>query len=297
MDIYIDFLGIKLDPFGDHARNKAIEHHNKELGRYHELGALVTRSCQDLFKYRNEDVRAVLEECDRYVSHLKNAPHEFEKTVAALRIELQNFDQSQAELNAAVQDVNWTKLGATAGGVAVGAGIVTFAPTAAMAIATTFGTASTGAAISTLTGAAATNAALAWLGGGALVAGGGGMAAGNALLALAGPVGWAIGGAFIVGGLIHSGAKNGEITKKAYAEAEKIMEQNKSLERKASEVGDLLAHTRRHNEGISELVSWMWSNAPKNYLDFNQEQRQNLKSLMTNANSLSALINRRLNAD
>ncbi len=43
-----------------------------------------------------------------------------------------------------------------------------FGPAAAMAIATTFGTASTGTAIAdTLFGAAATNAALAWLGGGA----------------------------------------------------------------------------------------------------------------------------------
>lgn len=63
-----------------------------------------------------------------------------------------------------------------------------------MAIATTLGTASTGTAISALSGAAATNAALAWLGGGALATGGGGVAAGEAFLALAGPVGWAIGG-------------------------------------------------------------------------------------------------------
>ena len=35
--------------------------------------------------------------------------------------------------------------------------------------------------------------------GGALAAGGGGMAAGNALLALAGPVGWGVGGAVLVG--------------------------------------------------------------------------------------------------
>ena len=62
-----------------------------------------------------------------------------------------------------------------------------------MGIATTFGVASTGTAISALSGAAATNAALAWLGGGALAVGGGGMAAGNAFLALAGPVGCAIG--------------------------------------------------------------------------------------------------------
>ena len=54
--------------------------------------------------------------------------------------------------------------------------------TAAMSLATTFGTASTGTAISSLSGVAATNAATAWLGGGALAAGGGGMAAGTVVL-------------------------------------------------------------------------------------------------------------------
>lgn len=75
-------------------------------------------------------------------------------------------------------------------GVTAGAALASVAPTAAMWVATTFGTASTGTAISTLSGAAASQAALAWLGGGAIAAGGGGTAVGGALLALAGPVGW-----------------------------------------------------------------------------------------------------------
>lgn len=79
--------------------------------------------------------------------------------------------------------------GTAAAGVAVGAGVAAFAPTAALAIATTFGTASTGTAIATLSGAAAIIPPR-QLGGGALAAGGGGMSAGSALLALAGPVGW-----------------------------------------------------------------------------------------------------------
>ena len=74
-----------------------------------------------------------------------------------------------------------------------------------------YGVASTGTAISALSGAAATNAALAWLGGGALAAGGGGMAAGEALLAMAGPVGWAIAGVALAGSgallLKHRGEK------------------------------------------------------------------------------------------
>lgn len=82
------------------------------------------------------------------------------------------------------------------------------APTAAMWVATTFGTASTGTAISALSGAAATNAALAWLGGGALAAGGGGMAAGQALLALAGPVGWGLAGVSIFTSVLLFWRKN-----------------------------------------------------------------------------------------
>lgn len=57
----------------------------------------------------------------------------------------------------------------------------------AMAIAVTYGTASTGVAISSLSGAAATNAAAAWLGGGSIAGGGAGIAgAGGSVLVTGG---------------------------------------------------------------------------------------------------------------
>src|SRR5699024_4882794 len=89
-----------------------------------------------------------------------------------------------------------TKKGAEIGALGIGTGLAVRAlgPSVAMGIATTFGVDSTGTAISALTGAAAKSAALAWLGDGALTAGGGGMIAGKALLALTGPVGWAVAG-------------------------------------------------------------------------------------------------------
>ena len=86
-------------------------------------------------------------------------------------------DFVQKELQSAKKSL----VGAGAG-VTSGIAVASFAPSAAMWIATTFGTASTGTAISALSGAAATKAALAWLGGGALSSGGGGMAAGSAFL-------------------------------------------------------------------------------------------------------------------
>ena len=103
--------------------------------------------------------------------------------------------KNQAEIIAEQYD---TAIKTSVKGAAVGAGagvaIATMGPQAAMGVVTAFGVASTGVQISTLTGAAATNAALALLGGGTLAAGGGGVAAGEALLALAGPIGWSIAG-------------------------------------------------------------------------------------------------------
>lgn len=104
-----------------------------------------------------------------------------------------------------------TKKGAGIGALGTGAGLAVgvLGSNVAMGIATTFGVASTGTAISALTGAAAKSAALAWLGGGALTAGGGGMIAGKALLALTGPVGWAVAGiALLSGGGLFLKARN-----------------------------------------------------------------------------------------
>lgn len=135
---------------------------------------------------RSGDLLAFVE---TLVNSIANTPKDFQQTFEEIRIERENFTAAEQyakeELAAARQSAM-----SSAGGIAAGAAVASMAPTAAMWIATTFGTASTGAAISTLSGAAASQAALAWLGGGALAAGGSGVAGGSALLALAGPVGW-----------------------------------------------------------------------------------------------------------
>ena len=126
--------------------------------------------------------------------------------LAEVRIEWKNqVDKIEKDFQLA------TKKGAGIGALGTGAGLAVGAlgPSVAMGIATTFGVASTGTAISALTGAAAKSAALAWLGGGALTAGGGGMIAGKALLALTGPVGWAVAGiALLSGGGLFLKARN-----------------------------------------------------------------------------------------
>lgn len=117
----------------------------------------------------------VIKKVEAYINTLANTPKEFAKSIEQVRINLASF-KALSEISYDEKAMIKLAGGGAAAGVAAGVATAALAPTAAMAIATTFGTASTGAAISGLTGAAATNAALAWLGGGALAAGGSGMA-------------------------------------------------------------------------------------------------------------------------
>jgi len=134
---------------------------------------------------------------------IRNVPSEKRLEYEKLKEIRLNWKQQAQTIEANYKRAVAQDAGKGAAGVGAGVAVVALAPTDAMGIATTFGVASTGTAISALSGAAATNAALAWLGGGALAAGGGGMAAGSALLALAGPIGWAIaGGSMLISGLL-----------------------------------------------------------------------------------------------
>ncbi|MEX6312714.1 hypothetical protein AB6G19_01970 [Providencia manganoxydans] len=158
---------------------------------------------------------------EAFINRLANTPKEFDKSWSELKAEIAEFDNVVEKLEEEYRASHVGK-GTAAAGAVVGAGVAAFAPTAALAVATTFGTASTGTAIATLSGAAATNAALAWLGGGALAAGGGGMSAGSALLALSGPIGWGIGAVGIAGGTLLARRKNGKIIEEAQREERNI---------------------------------------------------------------------------
>lgn len=152
-----------------------------------------------------------------YINILANNLKQFDKTFSEYRAEFQTFNEIIVAIEKEAAKVN-TRAGT---GAAAGVGVAAFAPSAAMVIATTFGTASTGTAISTLSGVAATNAALAWIGGGALVTGSGGMVAGEAFLALAGPVGWAIGGTALMAAGLFARSRNRAIAEGAAAETKK----------------------------------------------------------------------------
>lgn len=244
----------------------------------------------ELYSVRKSAVKEI-ERIEMYINMLANSPKEFAKDVANVKLEIKDFKKA-VEIEEESTIGNIKGAGTAVAGTVAGGLIASLGPSAAMAIATTFGTASTGTAISALTGAAATNAALAWLGGGSLVAGGGGMAAGNAFLALAGPVGWGIAGVLIIGGSTFASWKN----KKAAEEAEKvsieIAEKVSILLPKLREMSRLVENTKELKKSLD--LSLIVNTYPNDYKKFSEEQKTILTALINNTKSMGQLINKRI---
>lgn len=179
-------------------------------------------------------------------------------------------------------------------GFAAGAAVASVAPTAAMWVATTFGTASTGTAISALSGAAASNAALAWLGGGALAAGRGGTAAGGALLALASPIGWTVAGATLLASIaLFAKKKFDNLAAKQEALAA-VKRNSASVKSDDVQIDDLLQKTTTLRV---ELVNCYGEALPHFGADFrslSDSQQKRLGVLVNNTKSCAALLSRRI---
>ena len=107
----------------------------------------------------NTESNNLINKTEELFSKVANKPKVFDKTFAQYKAEFKEFQSVLDDIHQQSIDVNIKAGGSAGAGVAAGVGVASFAPTAAMAIATTFGTASTGTAISALSGAAATNAA------------------------------------------------------------------------------------------------------------------------------------------
>lgn len=206
----------------------------------------------ELFEIRKSSAM-ILNQIDNFVNSIAQTPKEYNVILEKVNIKMKYFN---SVVNLRNESELVTKIGGgTAGaGVLAGAGVAALGPSAAMAIATTFGTASTGTAIASLSGAAATNAALAWLGGGALATSGGGMAAGSAFLALAGPVGWAIGGASIIGGALFASSKNKKIAEEAEANVYKIKEQINYIVKTKTEIIATKRLTEEHSISLKNQL-------------------------------------------
>lgn len=276
--------------FGFTARKRAIKRLKKAHKRYEKTAARTISRAEALHTARVEVADVLIGDVEGYINTLANSPKSFDQSVGALSVAARDFNQVVEGIK--VESSGAAVKGGVAGGASLGAGaaVAAFGPGAAMAVATTFGTASTGTAISALSGAAATNAALAWLGGGALTAGGAGMAGGKAFLALAGPIGWGLGALALTGTAFWMRSKNKKLAKKALKHTRKIKKQTQALELSMTAIVGLHDATTRHAEGVAALLTHLKATAPGDYAGFSKAQKEALGQLINHIRSLSELL-------
>ena len=226
---------------------------------------------------------------EKIVNSIANRPKNFDTEFEEISMNRKHFIDSCEFAERELQETRNAATGAGAG-LAAGASVAFMAPTAAMWIATTFGTASTGAAISTLSGAAATNAALAWLGGGALATGGGGIAAGNAFLALAGPIGWSIAGATLLSSILIFTTKKTKLNKQKNEEILALKDNIELVREMDAQIHVILTETEKIREGLNDLVVKVMPLYNADYMTIDDEQKQLLGALVNNTKALSAMF-------
>ena len=266
-------------------KKTAIQNLEKANNKYVIIFKKTIDGMTRLFQSRQRAVRQIMS-IEAYINVLANKPRDYNRKIGDVKIRYVEFNDRIEEikrLDEKETDVNRERGIGT--GVLVGAGSAAFAPSAAMAVAMTFGTASTGTAIASLSGVAATNAALAWLGGGTLAIGGAGMVGGQVLLTMAGPVGWAIGGVSVAGGLLMKLLVNKDISEKAEAATKTIIRETERIQEIEVKVGAWNKETiKLTNELAKKLTE---EKKKKDYSLYTEDEKHELIILMNMTELLS----------
>ena len=265
----------------DKELGKAIESYNASYTSMNDTGVQLY-----IERMRSLDI---LNNIEQLINSIANHPKTFDADFCEMKTQKQKFNDTcefaKEQLIAAKKSAE----GAGAG-IAAGAVVACMAPSTAIWIATTFGTASTGVAISTLSGAAASNAALAWLGGGALAMGGDGVAGGGALLALAGPIGWGIAGATILTAIVLFASKKDKLNKRKNEEIISIKTNTKSIKETNAILSVLLDKTGSLRKKINELYLECIPTFGQSFNCLSENQQTQLEVLVNNAKALAALL-------
>lgn len=152
-----------------------------------------------------------IKQVERYIIALANKPRDYETKMGEIQMRYIEFETSYGKIQKDTGQVSNVGMAGTLGGAA----IALMGQETMMAVAMTFGTASTGTAIASLSGAAATNAALSWLAGGSLATGGAGAIVGQTMPRLLGPIGLLISGVSLTASLMQINKSNKEIAENA----------------------------------------------------------------------------------
>lgn len=266
--------------FSDEAKNEFVR--LKKI--YEARGEDIIYKVQSLYKERKEAVK-LIQEVNIYVSSLNHCPESIKNLVAEAYKNTEKFRQvvdweNEGIFNKANKSKITDETIAMIGGEKIGTAVEKMGPSVAMALVSTIGVASTGSSISTIGGISAVNTALLMLGGGALSVGARAVASGTALLALAGPIGWAAAAAGFLS--LEFSEKN------KYEElSQEIRDKLRILEPKIFKIDQMIDNTKNLSSQISRIRSFYGHN------DFNEVNysRNELFHIVSLSATLSKSIN------
>jgi hypothetical protein len=262
------------------------------ITEYNDAFTLMNDKGMQLYVERCRAVDSI-DNVELLVNSIANHPKSFDTDFEEINVNRKQFTDACEFAKKEVDAARTAAAGAGAG-LAAGASVAFMAPTAAMWIASTFGVASTGTAISTLSGAAATNAALAWLGGGALSAGGAGVAGGQALLALAGPVGWTIAGATLLTSIILFTKNRAKLNKEKNEEIEAVKRNIESIKEMDGKIYEILSQTNEVRTGLNNNYHDCLALFNGDYLTFSDDDKTKLGAMVNLTKTLSALYGKQV---
>lgn len=272
------------------AKKEALSIYEHAVEKYNNTYQTMQETGSRLYSLRQDSVK-LIQEIELLLNSIANKPKEFEKTISDIQAEQEKFRDAEEYAAEAMKAAVKSGI-SVAAGVAGGAAVASMAPSAAMWVATTFGTASTGTAISTLSGAAVTKAALAWLGGGALSAGGAGVAGGQALLALAGPIGWGITGVTTAASVVALGHKNKKIADEAIAEAKKITIAGAEVNESSAKIQHLIDETVMLMDDLRDMSRANTLLRDANYLELSEKEQYRLGAMVNSTLALAEMLNK-----
>lgn len=275
--------------FNSTLKNDALAIHQKAADRYDASYKDMMSANSKLYESRTNAIQ-LTKVVEEFINSIANTPKEFDKKMGLVREEIQHFKETEEYAKEALNNEIHSGVNIMAA-MAAGNAFASMAPTVAMQIATTFGKASTGTAIKALSGAAAQKAALAWLGGGALSAGGAGIAGGQALLALAGPIGWSITAASAGVSLISMTKKNKKISNEAIENAKQIMVAKEKLDEITKRIEDLYKKTDMLHNRLREQLEQVYDLKGRDYATLDKSKQTMLGATVNNTLSLVSLIN------
>ncbi len=287
--------GVKANIEEAKAKSNDPNEYEQAVINYNEAYANLENEGISLYQLRLRSID-LLDMVTTLINSLTNTPKSFVEDIEEISYDKKNFKESESFAREELESAKKSAAGAGAGIVA-GMAVASMAPTAAVWVATTFGTASTGTAISALSGAAATSARIAWLGGGALAAGGGGMAAGNALLAMAGPIGWGVAGATLLASIVLFVKKKHDIAEEKHKELMDVVRNTYEVKTMSAMINSRRMKTDSLRVELTETFMQDCRLYGSDFLCLSDDEKLSLGALVNNAKSLGRLLIEDINSE